>query len=442
MNVVSGLSFDSLIQSLETADVLADPIDSKKHELANVIEKKQSRKLYAMLEKMDGPLPFDWVNWNYGAVGRKALLCSLRAFDALLKKSRLNEEMLAHLLMWAAELDRPDHLSLVLERLRAAGGNMKQAICGPEETGFGAMPANALAVAVRNKNLRCVRLLLQAPEAEPVWPPQLLELWVEGEKGDAELDRCLKAVARAWLPGQTAQDGHVPLAPGLELCQALLQDNLSLALRIIQTEGVELEQARKALDEYGGILARPEYHGLLSRLFTAWPQLLRRRWPTLVLVMAALLPREGPSPELEPWLSRLRRRKWVPLAPGMERIFYQYQQELEIWNLDWYKLLERWRQRLGDRPAPALLRNAPVYDLDFQETWPILLKFCQITGAIPKHKASRLAQHLVQFGTVRQVREALAPGGILVGENLAWLAQERIVGSPSTKRAMLLAWAR
>lgn len=451
MHVVSGLSFDTLFQNLETVDVLAGPQFASIHELGKAIQKGQSRTIYAMLRRMDDPLPFDWVNWNdwsYGDMGRSALLCSLRAFGALLKQSELNEGQLAHLLVGAAELDRPDHLMLVLERLRAEGGNVKHIICEPKGMEFGAISADALAAAVENRSLRCVRRLLQAPEAEPVWSPRLLELWAQGNKGDEKLDRCLRAVARVWMPDRLARGGPLPLVPGLELGHALEQQNPTLALRIIETRGVELPEAQRVLDEYGGILARREFHGLLSQLLTAWPQLLRRRLPTSVLVLAALLPQEGPAPELEPWLRRLRRRKWVALEATMDRFFFQYQQDPEQWNLNWLWLLERWQQRLGERPAPALLRNVPVYNYnneEFRENWPVFLKFCQIWGAIPKDKASPLARQLVQCGTVRQVREALEPGGALEGENLGCLLRDCTWGSSTedrAKRAILLAKAR
>lgn len=451
MHVVSGLSFDTLFQNLETVNVLAGPKFPGIRELAEVIQKRKSRALYAMLQQMDDPLPFDWVNWNdwsCGDIARSALRCSLRAFGALLKQSELNESQLAHLLVEAAAVDRPDHLMLVLERLRAAGGNVKHIICEPKGMEFGAVPADALALAVHNGNLRCVRRLLQAPEAEPVWSPQLLDLWAQGEKGNGELDRCLKAVARAWMPDRLVRGGPLPLAPGLELHHALEWQNPALALRIVEANGVELIAAQKALNQYGGILARREFHGVLARLFTAWPQLLRRRLPTSVLVLAALLPQEGPLPQLAPWLRRLRRRKWVALEPTMDRFFFQYQQDPEQWNLDWPWLLERWRQRLGERPAPALLRNVPVYNYnneEFRENWPVFLKFCQIWGAIPKDKASPLARQLVQCGTVRQVREALEPGGALAGENLGCLLRDctwRSSTEDRAKRAILLAKAR
>lgn len=448
MHVVSGLSFDTLFQNLETVDVLAGPKFPGIRELAEVIQKRKSRALYAMLQQMDDPLPFDWVNWNdwsCGDIARSALRCSLRAFGALLKQSELNESQLAHLLVEAAAVDRPDHLMLVLERLRAAGGDVKHIICEPKGMEFGAVPADALALAVHNGNLRCVRRLLQAPEAEPVWSPQLLDLWAQGEKGNGELDRCLKAVARAWMPDRLARGGPLPLAPGLELHHALEWQNPALALRIVEANGVELIAAQKALNQYGGILARREFHGVLARLFTAWPQLLRRRLPTSVLVLAALLPQEGPSPQLAPWLRRLRRRKWVALEPTMDRFFFQYQQDPEQWNLDWPWLLERWQQRLGERPAPALLRHAPVCELEFRKTWPVLMQHCRILGTIPKDTASWLARQLVQCGSVQQVRQALAPGGVLEGENLGCLLGECIWGSSPedrAKRAILLAKAR
>lgn len=447
MNVVSGLSFDTLFQNLETVDVLAGPKVPSIYELVEAVRGKQSRKIYSLLQKMDDPLPFDWVNWDCGDVGKDSVLCSLRAFEALLKQSQLNEGQLARLLVWAAVMDRPDHLMLVLELLRAAGGDVQHVICGPEAMEFGSVPAGALAIAVRKRHLRCVRRLLQAPEAEPFWSPQLLELWAQGETGDGELDRCLKMVARAWMPGSLARGGPLTLAPGLELCHALKQEHVALAFRIVEARGVELAEAQRALDEYDGILARREFHGLLSQLLTAWPQLLRRRRYTSVLVMAALLPQEGPSPELKPWLRRLRRRERVVLEPGMEKLFFQYQQDREEWRLDWRRLLERWQQRLGERPAPALLRNAPAcdYNEEFRENWPVFLKSCQIWGAIPKDKASPLARRLVKCGTVRQVREALAPGGVLEGENLGCLLRESIWGSSPenrAKRAILLAKAR
>lgn len=448
MHVVSGLSFDTLFQNLETVDVLAGPQFAGIHELGKAIQKGQSRTIYAMLRRMDDPLPFDWVNWNdwsYGDMGRSALLCSLRAFGALLKQSELNEGQLAHLLVGAAELDRPDHLMLVLERLRAEGGNVKHIICEPKGMEFGAISADALAAAVENRRLRCVRRLLQAPEAEPFWSPRLLELWAQGDKGDEKLDRCLRAVARAWMPDRLARGGPLPLVPGLELCHALEQQNPTLALRIIETRGVELSEAQMAVGKYGGILARTEFHRVLSRLFTAWPQLLRRRRYTSVLVLAALLPQEGPSPELEPWLRRLRRRERVALEPEMEQLFFQYRQDPEEWQLDWRRLLERWQRRLGERPAPALLRNAPVCELEFRKNWPVLVRRCRIQGAIPKDKASPLARQLVQCGSVRQVREALAPGGALEGENLGCLLRDCTWGSSPedrAKRAILLAKAR
>ena len=451
MEITDDLSFDSWFQSLETVDVLAGPKVPGIQELAEEIQKRRSRTVYTMLQEMDDPLPFDWVYWNdwaCGQVGKNALGCSLRAFQALMKQSQLDQGQLAHLLVWAVELDRPDHLMLVLERLRAAGSDVKHIICEPEGMELGAVPADALAAAVENRSLRCVRRLLQAPEAEPVWSPRLLELWAQGDKGDEKLDRCLRAVARAWMPDRLARGGPLPLVPGLELCHALEQQNPTLALRIIETRGVELPQAQRVLDEYGGILARPEFHRVLARLLTAWPQLLRRRKPALVLVMAALLPQEGPPPELEPWLRRLRRRERVALEPGMEWLFFRYGEDLEKWQLDWQRLLERWQQRLGERPAPALLRNAPVYNYnneEFRENWPVFLKFCQIWGAIPKDKASPLARQLVQCGTVRQVREALEPGGALEGENLGCLLRDCTWGSSTedrAKRAILLAKAR
>lgn len=450
MEITDDLSFDSWFQSLETVDVLAGPKVPGIQELAEEIQKRRSRTVYTMLQEMDDPLPFDWVYWNdwaCGQVGKNALGCSLRTFQALLEQSQLNEGQLAHLLVWAAELDRPDHLMLVLERLRAAGSDVKHIICEPEGMELGAVPADALAAAVENRSLRCVRRLLQAPEAEPVWSPRLLELWAQGDKGDEKLDRCLRAVARAWMPDRLARGGPLPLVPGLELCHALEQQNPTLALRIMEARGVELPEAQRVLDEYGGILARREFHGLLSQLLTAWPQLLRRRRCTSVLVMAALLPQEGPSPELEPWLRRLRRRERVALEPGMERLFFQYLQDPDEWHLDWRRLLERWQQRLGESPAPVLLRNAPVcnYDEEFRANWPVFLKSCQIWGGIPKDKASPLARQLVQCGTVRQVREALAPGGALEGENLGCLLRDCTWGSSTedrAKRAILLAKAR
>lgn len=448
MEITDDLSFDSWFQSLETVDVLAGPKVPGIQELAEEIQKRRSRTVYTMLQEMEDPLPFDWVYWNdwaCGQVGKNALGCSLRAFQALMKQSQLDQGQLAHLLVWAVELDRPDHLMLVLERLRAAGSDVKHIICEPEGMELGAVPADALAAAVENRSLRCVRRLLQAPEAEPVWSPRLLELWAQGNKGDEKLDRCLRAVARAWMPDRLTRGGPLPLVPGLELCHALEQQNPTLALRIIETRGVELPQAQRVLDAYGGILARREFHGLLSQLLTAWPQLLRRRKPALVLVMAALLPQEGPSPELEPWLRRLRRRKHLALEPIMEWFFFQYQKDSEEWHLNWRMLLERWKERLGERPAPALLRNVPVCGLEFRETWPVLVRHCQIRGAVPKGGASFLARQLVQCCTVRQVREALEPGGALEGEDLGFLLRECMWGpfpEDRAKRAILLAKAR
>ena len=411
---------------------------------------RRRARIQAALDQMKVPLSPDWV---YDPIKcPRAVACSADVFRQILDHSApLDAEDLKRLVGEAVDSRRPEHLELLLERIRQMDEDIHDLACSEHLWSYQDLICRSLlGIAVFHRDLRCTQVLLHQAGPEPVWSSEMLTAWSMLGMGDKALDRCLRAVARQWMPESWSPRGPLPFPPGLKLIAVLEAGNAGLAEQMLSQGAVSLQDARAAFRENGAILTGPSFHPLLNVLLTKFPQLLRANVPVAVLTVAMLIADGGIPPVLAPWVRCLRRKQRIVLDWTFSRIFYQASSRNDpcgSGNADWRSLLERWRRRLGPRPVPVLPRGSEILTLTPEWDVPLLVERCEVRGAIPKDGPSALARQLVQSCSLRQVRRALAPGGLLEGEDLGLLAQECPSGAGSTaadraKRALLLAHAK
>lgn len=410
--------------------------------LLNAAEHKRYPTLYALLDKLHGPLLSEE---DCRALLLAGLNCSIRAFRAILEHCPSAAELTypddpfscnlfdpfdtlfaspdVTLADKAARGDRPEHLDELLRRG-----------CSPNG-------ASVLLSAFLGKSPRCVKRLIREPDLDLFFSPDLLDLWAKtGMKGEEKLDECCLAAAPRLLQGEASQGKlllyrGVPIPSRLDLNTVLLALNFPLAEFLCRNREVTLRAGMAAMEALGVLvsrlslqrgphcfswksrarnISRQQLISALNALLTACPQLLRRRLPQTLLFFTALSGKAVP-PTLRPWLEQLHGGK-VALdpAPGLTNLAHA---------------LLLWEERFGSRWTPTLDpravswsffsfdHNTPIYPGLGLTALEVLLSRCRIRRFSPGEKLTYLSQAVLRVAPIPLVLCHLQPGGLLAGED-------------------------
>ncbi len=321
----------------------------------------------------------------------------------------------------AAVKDRPAHLDELLRR-------------GADPNGDGVDGSAPLAAALEGRSTRCVKRLLQEPGLNCSPNETLLNAWAKVGLEDTEkFKRCCRMIAprlseqagepltfrgvpvpRQMTPSIALAHYNWPLVTflcrrglsekeGLRLLDKLserLRDELKLSLY----RGALRWRWRPCPSDAGPALLRRDLAALLDAVFTACPQLLRRRQAQTLLFFTVLAGKRTP-PELRPWLEQVR-------GPTVALHF-----SLGVENL--CLVLPFWRERLGDRWIPALdPRSNLCWDPSrTPQTLETLFAHCRVLRFRPGKELTRLSRLTVHAAPMPLLLEQLRPGGLLNGED-------------------------
>ena len=389
--------------------------------LKKILEERNYPRYYAMLRRLDEPVPLN--------ACIAALDCTYRAFIRTLDHSCLDQRQMQILAYHAAKSNRPEHLKLLLER----GAT-------PDDQGNCSM-ASPLEGAVEGRSLRCVDLLLEHLGEEPRFTHDLLLQWTMAENGDTMLDFCLQSIAQKWMPEQYNFLAPLPVPPGLELDWVLWAGNWHLAERMFRELPEGKEVFRKLILFWSDLLTQPDFFPVAAAVLKQYPDLLEDQDVTEWLALAILLPEDGAPAALLPFLEILHQREYIALN-GIFHTLYMGVLKAPGWQV----LLERWERRLGKGLQPVLDRRFNLPRCQSADEMKAILERCTAVGEFPADGASSMARYLVQHSPA-VLRAALAPGGILEGEDLRQLRETIPSGADATaedraKRAILLAHIR
>lgn len=387
--------------------------------------------LYSLLNRLTEPLELSLAQ----QLALEGLRCSLHAFQTILDHCPPAAEFAGlppssepfarpthSVLEEAARMDCPEHLGELLRRGCDPNGD-------PWEPG-----SNVLAAAMEGRSLRCVKRLLQEPALDRAPSERLLNAWAGlGQKDAGQLPRCCRAVAPR-LPDQGSEPltfQGVPLPRQMTPSIALDQNNWALAVCLCRPGlsaedgyqllenlvcqlryNVRLQPCRDSLRWRSGpgspdsspVLSRQDLATLLDAIFTACPQLPRRRLAQTLLFFTVLSGKRTPE-KLVPWLERVRGRKVVlDLRPGFDKLSL---------------VLPFWRERLGERWTPTLDPRGAVYwrETDTPRELEILLSQCRTLRFRPGRQITPLSRLILHMAPMPLLLRQLQPGGLLREEN-------------------------
>lgn len=428
-------------------DDLDEPQAAFPFGLVNAVKNKRYPTLYTLLNKLDGPLRRDAAC----QLLRAGLECSIGAFRVILDHCPpvteltddgnlqfyelddgaldLSSRFCSFTLLDKAALDdRPEHLDELLRRGCSPNGPSGRDRCSG---------SSALLAAFLGRSPRCVRRLVREPELDTALTPSLLSQWARvGLKGSEELEQCCRAAAPRLLgadrTGSPLFHG-VPIPPQLEVKTVLSQRNFPLAEFLCRNRELSIKEAAAAMEELAELvseldpplgphsfywksrprkLSRQRLCSMLDALFTACPQLLRRRLPRTLLLFTALSGKSLP-PLLRPWLDRLRGR----------RILLDF--KLGYVNLS--LALFFWEERLGARWVPVLdpqrvsfppfFYNFPLFGPSGPTPLDLLLSRCRLQKFPPGKKLTELSLAVLHLAPMPLLLRQLQPGGLLSMED-------------------------
>lgn len=407
--------------------------------LLEAISQKQSyRLIYKLLDK------YDHIFSPEGACTllRCALNCrlTLTAFKAILKRcppaaellsvNQLCEFPLSHcgLMEQSAYMDRPDVLALLLEE--GADPNRRP--------GFDYSP---LECALMSQSLKCVELLMERPDLDLTWTPELLELWARRES--PLQDFCLQTMAPRFLGWDPASLQPLPLPEAMRAEHPARAGNWPLVERLCRERGrLDAEEGRAALRWFQHPVPeegeKEEAAAALSALLESCPELLRTKDARRTLARFFLAVNDETREALRPWITRIRRcridmeqRDWIGAYSGFLNLWRALMPQGPILAVNrWADTFHSscftdWQQELG-RPQPW-------------DELEIILNVCPILGKGRRGKLSPLAADVLRYGSPALVERMFQPGGPLADEDtdrLLSCAQDD--GCPRINRSAVL----
>lgn len=372
---------------------------------------------------------------------------SLRAFQAILERCPPVPEVLSSgfapdmilgsccLLDKAACLDRADVLALLLER-------------GADPNRQPGCDSSPLEAAVAGQSLKCVELLMERPELDTAWTPQLLCEWANADRGLTLLDFCLQAMAPRFTGWEAASLQPLPI-PELMTARLIAEaGNWPLLERFCRERGtLSPADGRQALNAIQPLEVQEQDHracaAALDALLKRCPSLLRGQTACRTL-LRCFLRFDGEARELlRPWTESLRRRRI-----SMERedwIDLEYDGFLNRWlsllPQGPVLVIDRWSDVLEDPLADDVMGNEVV--LLRSEALRRILSLCPIRGKGRAGKVSPVAQAVLRYGAPDLLAELFQPGALLAEEDPgALLEYVQDSECPRINRNAVLAYAR
>lgn len=340
----------------------------------------------------------------------------------------------------AAFLDRGDVLSLFLEH----GASPNLACCG------GASPLEA---ALMGQSLKSLEVLIQRPELDTAWTPQLLFEWARSESASDIRDFCIQTIAPRLTGWNPLSFRPLPIPepmtpqiiakarnwPFLErFCRErapVSPENASEAILIISLHALpphrENETASPAPEEEEE--ARTACAGALAALLESCPNLLRRETGCRALLRCFLNLGETARERLRPWTDKLRRR----------RIAMDW--------LDWDRggylgFPELWQRLLPNGPTLVIDRWSHIFDPSLAvpqraKELSHILDSCPIRGKGRKGKLSPVARAALRCSDAALIESLFQqPDALLATEDPdALLEYAQRGGCSRANRAAVLA---
>lgn len=372
---------------------------------------------------------------------------TLKAFQAILERCPPAPEVLSSgpapdmilrscsLTDKAAYLDRADVLELLLEW--GAGPN-QQPDCD----------YSPLEAALAGQSLECVKLLVERPELDTAWTPQLLCEWAHADHGLTLLDFCLQTMAPRFTGWEAASLQPLPIPEPMTARLIVEAGNWPLLERFCRERGtIPPDDGRQALNAIQPLEVQ-EWNeqacaAALNALLERCPGLLRGQMACRTL-LRCFLRFDGEARELlRPWAESLRRRRI-----SMER---------EDWiDLEYDGFLNRWLSLLPRGPVLVIdrwsdaLEDPLAYDgmggeavLLRSEAIRRILSLCPVRGKGRTGKVSPVAQAALRYGTPELLAEQFRPGGLLAEEDPdALLNYAQDSECPRMNRNAVLAYVR